>query len=248
MSDPLSLRPKHLYDLYAQHLPGVFESLENARAMFSRRGPWPSWCYMPIGLVQLTLMDNQQMPFLHAVRHAPIVVALAAWHASGRPCIQVQPEAETIIAELNPSTPIQKERLLRFPYLCAYFSLGGMSVHELQGIFVYLEYDFANKREEIRFVFDIGKNADDIGSDSAYLLPAVLEIDEPLSLEAAFEKTYRYLDQAAQIVQIENGRAFAESLLSTVQVALGIALWACDNLGDQSARYSPNNDTGIHMT
>lgn len=234
-------RPKRLYDLYAQRFPNVFQALESKRMTALQRLSWPAWCYMPLGLVQWTLMHTQSMSLLQAVRQAPIAVALAAWQAGGQACVRIPIDAAYVQSELIAEGPIPRDRLLRFPFLCAYFPINGTApTHpHIQGIFVHLEYDLANKREEIRFLLDLGASVEDVSLGVDHLVPLLMEIDEPLPLDAAFRKTYRHLE--------EHEQASYRELFALMKLALGVALWACERPSTGYARSNPQNDFGSNI-
>lgn len=216
------LRPTRLCAEYERQYPDVFKHIDRARLAAQQRGvEWPRWCYVPMTIVMDVIMDRYRLPPIEVVGQSAIATALATWRAGGKHVLLVHPEVQRELLESGVEGAIPTDVLLRFPFWGAYIPLQhhrntpGL-LASCRGIFVHLEYDLQSGREELRCVFDL----------EGVLTPAVLDIDERLTLDAALRKTYSFLDylQSTQSTLEAKERHYVQQTFVMLREAIGGAV------------------------
>lgn len=223
-------RPEHHAAGYERRFPGVYGEIERARPLAVEFGlKWPAWCYAPIGMVQTVMASRYHLPQIESVEQAAVAAGLAAWRMGGKTVLLIHADVQRSLWDTPATGDIPTDVLLRLPFWCVYVPLDYESTgaSNLRGVFIHLEHDVNTGRAELRFVLDLDNTA---GVIHGGLTPALIEIDERISVEAALEKTYSVSRRLASLGSTEERRqaeAMFVALGEIVSRCMSITLYLC---------------------
>jgi hypothetical protein len=188
---------------------------EHVATMRKNRGKtlsdWPDYCYLPLAGAYAIVSNGESLTDANKAVDIGRVGALAAWKA--KPLTkEFPPETYSEIMKTQPAA-VSSEIFRKLPKWCTYIKLSGSA----NGVFVHLEHDVNNGREELRLLFD---TTGDI--EGLFPLPIHLGGSLKSGLLAAVDEAQKYVDlwNVTGIRPVQNQMAWLTDLPGIVSLAL----------------------------
>jgi hypothetical protein len=206
--------------LYGRKYPLAWKQFDEFRAMrgSSNAFEWADWCFCPLAGAYAIVSGGGDLPLSRAP-DVGILGALAAWRAT-QGIYRFDPSVFEAVWATPVSGEIPTEIIYHLPEWCCYIetpgkAFGGVKMH---GLFVHLDDDRQNLRDELRFVFDTERG----------LIPYPLHLQK-----TGLEESLRSVAREATFQAEKAGQSFTQrfaveaELKRQIEPVLSLTLYLC---------------------